>query len=119
MGAKAVVGTLLQWELRSLLGHFVIAVGIEVIIGSQSSYLKSHHSDDLGKHCCPCYFYWVRVIYVHGSFEPWLSVKPPADITVYNVTWTTIMEFQCTLKSTPFQSCDILKFESYVYGVMD
>jgi hypothetical protein len=32
-------------------------------------------------------------------------MKEPADITVRFVTWRTCLEFRCTAKGAPFQSC--------------
>jgi hypothetical protein len=63
------------------------------------------HHCCLWYHCCICYPFRGGVIQVHSSFEPWLSNKQHADVTATDMAWRTHLEFPCTPKSTPFQSC--------------
>jgi hypothetical protein len=41
-------------------------------------------------------FSQVTMTYVHSSFESWLSMKQPADVTAGVVAWRTPLEFQRT-----------------------
>jgi hypothetical protein len=45
------------------------------------------------------------MIWLHSSFELWLSTEKPVDVISHVMVWRTPLQLVCTAKSTPFQSC--------------
>jgi hypothetical protein len=79
--------------------HIVATVWTKVIVGAHwcnRDLGSRNYNNDLGSHSCNSDFgYHCRICY---------SLRRPAD-NARDVTCRTPLEFQCTPKSTPFQSC--------------